>query len=457
MQKRNRALPFARIPLLLVVVATLSVPACAGDTPDHIGQAEEAFKARDFAAAKVSYQEFYNQRGEINNTPGQQVLNLRVMLQLGRCCRELSQFPEARDWYNLAISKGSTFPTSKPHRALLADAQYEIGVAYARQGLNFLALDAFEQVVTDYPSNRNMCGYALLGKARVDMIPGRYPEAVKTLRRLLTEYSDKKVGTKWFLAGMWLLARALDESFRTDEALAVLEDVYNDPAFTRDERGTALVRMANAQLRADRLSDCIATCERLSREYGNSKWHATEAKLMLLQAQVGSGRKADASLLLIKELREIRWYRDRQAQFAMWEGGCHWMKGDLEEAERSFSDAIVQSGNRATAAAEAYYHRALFRIHALHDFGSAASDIENISIPHLQHFARAEQYYFEGKCDQAATEYELVIETLPEYRVPNTEPIQAYKRLANCYSKLGRQNLAEEVREQLAAFELAHK
>ncbi len=448
MQKCSRALLLLRsAALLLVVVVGAYVPAGAEEPTDYHGRAEEAYKAGDFATAKLLYEEYYKERGEINNTPGQRALNAQVLMQLGRCCSKLRQWSEARDWCAKLIAN---YPADT---ARCSSAQYDIGIAYAKEGLKQLALEALEKVITDYPHERGMAAYALLKKAQIDSHPSRYGEAVKTLQRLISDYSDKRAVCA---QARWLLAEALDQNFRTDDALTVLEGIYSDEDVSVDRKGDALVKIANCQIHASRWADCQVTCKRILKEYQNSNWHKACAKTALVQALMMGNLDADAALALIDELNRLTWYRDpsRQAQRDLWAAGCYFIKADFAKADEALTKLIDEHPGEQSLLDDAYYHRARVRIGA-GQYDAAANDIAKINVPYLQRAARGEWYYQQCNYSAAITEYEQVMEPLPAHRLANAEPVMALEHMIQCYKGLGNDAAVEQVRNRLRDFQSA--
>lgn len=411
-------------------------------------RADAAAKSGDFAAAKALYQQIYAEYGANNSTPGRQALNSYIVMQLGKCCTGLRQLSDARTWYEKAIA---TFPTDT---AVCADAQYQLGLVYQKMGDKSRAKDELEKVVTRYPEERGMGAYALLRKAKIDMQPGRYASAVETLRRLVRDYADKP-GVHYEASR--LMVDALDNDLRINDAVSVLDAMLAKGGYSREQIGDLLVQKAYVQLRADRYTDCKATCERLAKELAGWKRFETQMKHLEAQVLVMDGSDPDRALTLIEELRRLPWLRERSnlARFEVMTGACYWQKGDRTKAEEHFDKVINDYADQKALVSEAYYHRARVRIWAK-DYEAAAKDIPPISSAYLRHFTQGEWHFHQGALAAAAAEYELVATTLPSHRVSNYEPMAALNRLASCYSDLRKESEAEAVRKKLDAYKAGH-
>ena len=431
MQERKWLL-LGAIPALLLLWGFL-VPVCAEGTAEAQWQkADKGFRAGRYAEAKQIYEQFIVERGEINKTPGQRVLNAHILLQLGRCCRNLHEFGKGRDVLGRIIGKYSDDTEA------CSAAQYEIGLSYAKEGLKSLASAALEKVVTNYPQERGIGAYALLKKAKIDCHPSRYGEAVKTLKRLIADYSDKK---GICAEAKWILAETLDNSYRADEALQVLDGIGQDKASSDDDKGEALVQAANVQLHALRFGDAKQTCGKLLEQCAGRKWYEARAKYAMIQVLCEDGSDPDTALGLIDEMRKLPWHigdRSRLAQLALWEGGAYWIKVDYKKADECFTRLIADYGDVSDIVGQAYFHRVRLRTYGLKAYDDAASDIARIPVAYLRHYAQGDLDFAQGQYEKAASEFENVMTTLPQHRVSSTEPLRALRRLRLSYEKLGR-------------------
>ncbi len=433
----------------LVVVCGLTVagqPLAADREDDR--NADACFRKEDYATAKVLYEQYWNLKGGINRTPGQQVWNAEVLLRLGKCCLRLRQFEEARTWYRKLIEK---YPSDIDR---CSGALYRIAISYLKQNSRSAAFETFEKLLADYPHERGMGSRTLLKMTDVDMKSKRYDDAIKTIQRLCAQYPDRKNDCKW---SRFLLAEAYDQTFRTDESLGVLNALYSDPESNTEQKGEALVRIAGVQLHGMRYIDAKETCQKILTDYAGSEQFEPRAKMVLIQALCEDGTDPDTALSLIEEMRKVPQYGhvSRQAQLTLWEGGCYWIKADYARAEATYTRLMNEYADQPAMASDAHFHRARVRIHGLHAYDEAAYDIAKIDVPNLQHYARGDWYYSQGDHTRAAAEYEQVIEKLPDDCVSSTEPTSAFKRLELCYSKLGDEAKSNDAGHRLAQFKAA--
>lgn len=413
----------------------------ADDSP--LPRADTAFRAGKYDIARGLYQQLYAEYGANDTTPGRRALNTYLVTQLGICCSKLRQLSEARDWFERILARYSD------DREACSGAQYELGVVYSKMGLKDLAAQELEKVVTRYPEERGMCAYALLKKAKLDCRPTRYKEAIETLNKLMAGYPEKKAVCK---EARWLLIEALDSSYQANGALAVLQSIYSDTETTLDEKGDALAKIANVQLRAMRYGDAKETCARLMNDYVGWKRFVVDAKVAMIQVLCEDGSDPDTAIRFIQEMRRVPWRSDRSqlAQLQLWEGGCYGIKRDYKKAEECFTRLIDTFGDQQALVGEAYFHRAALRTCDLHEFERAQSDIGRIPAAYLRHYAQGEWHYAQGQFDKAAAEFEQVMPTIPAHRVSMTEPTRALGRLSSCYEKLGNARKSQDALDRLA-------
>ena len=439
------------VALLLCLLWTAgSLAAPSADEGASIPQADNAFDARDYAAAKSLYQQLYAERGAIGNASEQNSLIAHVLLQLGRCCSFLSgQQEEARTWFGNAIQ---AYPADAQW---CADAQNGIAESYAAYGQRDLAIQSWELMIARYPDERGLAACALFKMAQEDMEVNRYAEAAATLLRLLGVYPDKQeVCHRARVA----LAEALYEQDKTDEAIAVLNQTVDAADCSAGQKAQALLALAYDQLHADRLAAAKATCERILKDYAGSEEPLSSAKWLLVQVMCEDGTSPATTLALVNELRSDAACRQMlsRAQLTLWESGLHWAKDNVHKTEECLTKIIVDCGDAPGLQSEAYCHRACLYI-VLKQFDKAAADIDRIGTPYLRFFTLGEWNYHQQKYEEGAANYEKMMSVLPEHRVPNSEPLRALERMATAYSALGQSDREADARKRLAEYEAAHR
>ena len=409
--------------------------------PNYLALGDAAFEKSDYATAKAEYVKFVDASGNINDTADQKSANIRVLMRLGKCCRNLAQLAESRDWFGKVIS---TCPDLKGD---CATAQYELGLSYGRDRKLNDAIAALEKVVTDYPTERPQGANALLKMAKIASGPKHRSFSTATFQRLIRDYPDQKEACK---EGRWLLALALDDDTKINEAIAILRGMLESADYTADEKGDALVKIADVQARAARWSDAKATAQRVLSEHKDSPTQCRDAKWVMAQVSVETGDPTGA-VALIDELRPGMSH-DRQAPLTLWAGACYWIMGDKAKAEQYFTKVITDFSDVPDMADEAYFHRARLRI-AKGDFAGATPDINKIKTEYLLRVVAGEWHYLQGDYGAASAEYEKSIASLPKSRIMPNEPIMAFNRLVACYTRLHQEDKAQQTRARLSQYE----
>ena len=133
--------------LLLCLVCAAAVcpaPALAADE-GALSRADSAFSAGDYKTAKALYEQFFAERGAINDTPEERAANARVLLQLGHCCRLMTDLVGAKQWFAKVMA---TYPAD---RASCAQALFWLGNISSLRQLFPAAAASLQQLLRDYP------------------------------------------------------------------------------------------------------------------------------------------------------------------------------------------------------------------------------------------------------------------------------------------------------------------
>ena len=436
---------------LVFFCACLLASAGHAAEPDSRESADGLFRQAKYADAKALYIQVYSKRDTINNTPDQKSLNVYVLLQIGRCCRHLGQFAEARQW----VAKVAVlYPNDKE---MCAEAQYECGIAYRREGQGDQAIQAFEKVISDYPLERRVGAYALIEIAKINSRSHNYPAAVESLRRLLKDYSKKNVVRK---QAQVMLVAALGDALRIDDALALLDEMLTGNSYPGHERGDLLVMKAEIQLRASRYADCRETCQKILTEFPLGSTLVASAKLALLQALCEDGSDPHKALALIDELsKQADAYRNPsrnpsiKANLALWKGQAYWVIGDYANAEKCFTKMLTDFKDQPQAVSDAYLHRARLRATSMKSYDDAEKDIAHIPVAYLRHLAQGELHMGRKEYTDAAKDFEQVVADPPSVGASYTERVAALRGMKKCYTALGDTTKADDARSRLAELE----
>ena len=446
--------------LCLMCTAAVSLPPAVAAEDKALASADNAFKAGDYAAAKPLYEQIFAELGAINDTPEQKATNQRVIMQLGRCCSHLEQWHDAGEWYRRVLT---AYPEA---REVCAEAHYEMGSAYAGEGMFNEAAKAFARVAAGFADNRSACARALLAMGKAQNRPRHYDEAIAALEQLIRDYPDNKAICREATQDF---ARALDSALRIKDAMRVIDEALADNGYVGSERGDLLMVKAEIELRASRYSDCKSTCQKVLADHAGDSTLVARAKWLTIQVYCEDGLHADEALVLINEMRGHPYSQTkmRQSQLDLWLGFCCWLKGENAKAEEWFTKVADNCADLPMLRGEAFYHRAVLRISDLDKLAEAQQDIELIQPTYLRHLAQGDLYFRNGDYAKAAAEYELVIQNLPlnrkpnteplkafrlMNRVPNTEPVKAFSHMAECYRRLGDEAKAEDALARQAKY-----
>ncbi len=237
---------------------------------------------------------------------------------------------EAADLYEkisdtaAAVAEYERFIGEHPNHELAPEAQYHIGQAYARKGMNAEAVKAMQTVVDTYPASR-FDSIALFKLGRLHLAQERPEEALKAFDRILDERPAFFKRSEVY----YLRAQCLEEMGRADDAIGayglflrgVLEAgesvSMTDIGYASDTTALrAAVQAKMATLKADTPTALLASAKR---DGSDGDYRSAVAALRHLTEKHGEAPEAAEAVALLPEYEtraHIQWYLDEAGRSA---------------------------------------------------------------------------------------------------------------------------------------------
>ncbi len=237
---------------------------------------------------------------------------------------------EAADLYEkindtgAAVAEYERFMREHPSHELAPEAQYHIGQAYARKGMNAEAVRAMQTVVDTYPASR-FDSIALFQLGRLHLAQDRPGEALKAFDRILDERPAFFKRSEVY----YLRAQSLEEMGRADDAIGayalflrgVLEAGQSvsmtDIGYASDTTALrAAVQAKMAALKADTPTALLASAKR---DGIDGDYRSAVAALRHLTEKHGEAPEAAEAVALLPEYEtraHIQWYLEEASKAA---------------------------------------------------------------------------------------------------------------------------------------------
>jgi len=388
----------------------------------YLGKADAHYNLAEYSQAVELYKAGlakFCPEGVSGQLPLELIDKLRY--NLGQAYIKLGQINSGVEAFSGIIEK-SNDPATK------INLLFQIGKAYAETGDFIKAQSVYEKIVTLYPDSPNV-DYAQYQMGWLQLKRSDYPKAVVSLESLIKNYPQSKLlpdasyalGLAYFQQGDYTKSCEIFTKFRGE---------FKDTLLS----GQALYMLGTSFISRGKIEEALNIFKDVS------KWDPLDAELrQKIEYEI-----ADCYYKLGQENEAVSRFKALRAKYPdskltpdilWWLGQYYYRSKDLNLARRYF-DALAKDFSNSQLAADAYYVIGL-SFSDENKFMEAADNLKmaiklgSADLRVKSAAALADNYYREGKTQEALEQYNEVIKNAPDLSKI------FFPRLAKVYYKAG--------------------